>query len=62
MSKNTFAVLYTTFIVAGFFTAGIFDVLDYFIVKALLFVSFLLLVIYLIIVVLKDIENKNHME
>lgn len=43
----------------GFLIAGIFDVLDYFIVKFLLFGTFTCLVIYMFI---RLFENENHPE
>lgn len=61
--KNTIALTFTGIITVGFFVAGIFGVLDYFIVKLLLFVGFALLVFYLILMIIKQIsENKNHPE
>lgn len=63
LSKNTIALIYTGIITVGFFVAGLFGVLDYFIVKLLLFVGFALLIIYLIVMVTKQsAENKNHPE
>lgn len=58
MNKDTLILIYTGIIVAGFFIAGIFNVLDYFIVKALLFIGYLVLFIYLIKKVFID---KNHL-
>ncbi|WP_417369319.1 hypothetical protein [Gelidibacter japonicus] len=43
----------------GFLIAGIFDVLDYFIVKFLLFGTFIFLVLYMFI---RLYENENHPE
>ncbi len=64
LHKNTIALTFTGIITVGFFVAGIFGVLDYFIVKLLLFVGFALLVFYLILMIIKQIsENKitqNH--
>jgi hypothetical protein len=62
MNRDALALLYTSIIVAGFFIAGLFNILDYFIVKALLVLGYLVLFIYLIKIVLKDIENKNHLD
>lgn len=63
LHKNTIALTFTGIITVGFFVAGIFGVLDYFIVKLLLFVGFALLVFYLILMIIKQIsENKNHPE
>jgi len=49
----------TAIISFGFLIAGIFDVLDYFIVKFFLFGTFIVLVIYLFTRLYK---NKNHLE
>ncbi|WP_179320414.1 hypothetical protein [Winogradskyella helgolandensis] len=40
ISKDTIALLAVTMIVLGLFLSGLFDVLDYLIIKALLFFSF----------------------
>ena len=61
MSKNTLALIYTGIITFGFFTAGVLDVLDYFIVKALLFVAVVVLFIIIFMIVNKN-ENKNHLK
>ncbi len=37
LNKNSIALLLATLITFGFFAAGMFEVLDYFIIKALLF-------------------------
>ena len=60
LTKNTFALILTALITFGFFFAGIFGILDYFIVKALLFLGFLLLAIYVFLIV--SAENKNHLK
>ena len=37
LNKNSIALLFVAIIAFGFFVAGMFNVLDYFIIKALLF-------------------------
>ncbi|MBO6607073.1 hypothetical protein [Psychroserpens sp.] len=56
LKRNTLVLLYTALIFIGFFLAGLFNVLDYFIVKAILFAAFGLFGIYLTIVIVKDSE------
>ncbi|RKE94978.1 hypothetical protein [Ichthyenterobacterium magnum] len=60
ISKNTLGLIYTGIITVGFLTAGILDVLDYFIVKVLLFTGFAFFGIYMLMIILKNTENKNH--
>ncbi|WP_152611433.1 hypothetical protein [Psychroserpens damuponensis] len=55
-SKNTLALLFTGVIELCFLVFGILDILDYFIVKVILFSSFSLLAFYLICIVMKDSE------
>ncbi|MEY8867941.1 MULTISPECIES: hypothetical protein [Flavobacteriaceae] len=62
MSKDTLALIYASVLTLCFFVAGIFNVLDNFMIKTLLFVGFALFAVYLVIHFLKDIENKNHPE
>lgn len=63
MSKNTLALIYTAILTFSFFFAGLFGVLDYFIVKALLFIGFGVIVVYIIILLQKQsAENKNHLK
>ena len=58
MTKIDFIARALTGIIAlGFLIAGIFDVLDYFIVKLLLFLIFISLVIYMFITLYK---NETH--
>lgn len=52
-NKNTLALIATGFIAFGFFISGILNILDYFIVKALLLLAFGVLALYLLIVILK---------
>lgn len=53
-SKNTLALISTGIILFGFFISGIFDVLDYLIVKALLFTAFATLVAILVWIAIKN--------
>ncbi|MDG5492096.1 hypothetical protein [Psychroserpens sp. SPM9] len=56
-SRNTLTLLFSGLIVVGFFVAGVLDILDYLIVKGLLFSAFAFLGFYLITIVLKDSED-----
>lgn len=56
-TKNTLTLLFSALIVAGFLVFGVLDILDYFIVKAILFSSFTFLGGYLIFIVLKDADT-----
>nr|WP_321244108.1 hypothetical protein [uncultured Psychroserpens sp.] len=55
-TKNTLTLLFSALIVAGFLVFGVLDILDYFIVKVILFSSFTFLGGYLIFIVLKDAD------
>ena len=55
-TKNTLTLLISALIVAGFLVFGVLDILDYFIVKVILFSSFTFLGGYLIFIVLKDAD------
>lgn len=57
-TKNTLALLFSGLIVAGFFVSGVLDILDYLIVKALLFSAFAALAFYLVLIVLKKSESE----
>ncbi len=59
MNNNKYAVTVTIFITVAFLIAGIFDVLNYFIVKLILFLSFLVLLFYMIYYLLVN-QNKKH--
>lgn len=61
LTKDQFMVWLTAFIVLAFFVAGIFDVLDYFIVKFLLFSCFSFVVANIYYVLFK-IENEKSPE
>ncbi|WP_299334371.1 hypothetical protein [uncultured Psychroserpens sp.] len=56
-TRNTLTLVFSGLIVSGFFLSGLLDILDYLIVKAILFSSFALLGIYLILIILKDSEK-----
>ena len=58
-NKNTLAIICSGILVLGFFFSGVFGVLDYIIVKALLFSGFAIFVSILIYIALKDSEQKK---
>ncbi len=57
-SKNTLALIYTGILLFGFFFSGLFGVLEYIIVKALLFTGFALLGGVLVWIAIKDTDTK----
>ncbi|MEH6535672.1 MAG: hypothetical protein V7719_04720 [Psychroserpens sp.] len=57
-TRNTLSLVFSGLIVAGFFVSGLLDILDYLIVKALLFSAFGALAVYLILIVLKNADAK----
>lgn len=57
-SKNTLALIYTGLLVFGFFISGIFDVLDYIIIKLLLFTGYALLGFILVWIAVKEPDSK----
>jgi hypothetical protein len=59
LTKNSIALSFVVIMTIGFFIAGLADVLDYFIVKALLFSSFGVLVIIAMSYALKNNIKKN---
>jgi NADH:ubiquinone oxidoreductase subunit 6 (subunit J) len=58
LTKNSIALSLVALIVIGFFVAGLFNVLDYFIIKALLLSVYSAIVIISISYALKN-ETKN---
>lgn len=54
LNKNSIALLMVTAIAFGFFFSGLLDILDYFIVKALLFASTAALVVAAMYFTLKN--------
>ncbi len=62
LNKNSIALLCVALIAIGFFVGGLFNVLDYFIVKALLFSGFGATVIISISYALKNETKKNRPE
>lgn len=60
-TKNQFMLWFTGFIVLAFFAAGVFDVLDYFIVKLILFACFSFVVANIYYVLFNE-ENKKSPE
>ncbi len=61
-SRNTLALVFSGILVLGFFLSGVFGVLDYLIVKALLFLGFGIFAGALVWIAVKDPENKNHLK
>lgn len=59
LNKNSIALLIVAIIAFGFFAAGMFEVLDYFIIKALLFTLFGGLLIVAFWHALKNDTKKN---
>lgn len=62
INRNTIILAGTGIITVSFFVAGITRVLDYFIIKALLFSGFLLLLALTVITVLSEVHKKNRLE
>ncbi|BAO76843.1 hypothetical protein [Winogradskyella sp. PG-2] len=62
LNKNSIALLFVVAITLGFFIGGLLGVLDYFIIKALLFSSFILLVFVAVNFALKNYTKKNRLE
>ncbi|WCO00602.1 hypothetical protein [Psychroserpens ponticola] len=58
LSKNNLALICTGVLLFGFFISGIFDILDYIIVKLLLFTGFALLGFILIWIAVKESDTK----
>ena len=59
LNRNSLALIVTGVLGIGFFVAGLLEVLDYFIIKALLFGSFGLLVLIAFWHALKNNTKKN---
>lgn len=62
LGKNSLALLFVSIIAFGFFTAGMFEVLDYFIIKALLFILLAGLLIVAFRYALKNEAEKKRPE
>lgn len=60
--KNSFSLIIVTIVGIGFFVAGLFEVLDYFIIKALLFTLFGGLFLVAFWNALKNDTKKNRLE
>jgi hypothetical protein len=58
INKNTLALLFVIAVTLGFFTAGLFEVLDYLIIKFLLIICFIGLVAVAISFALKNRKNR----
>lgn len=61
-STDAIALTCASILGLGIFVAGLCDVLDYFIVKALLFLGFGTLFVFAIINMIKNETKKNHPE
>ncbi len=61
-TKDTFALFFVILVTLGFFIAGLFNVLDYLIVKAILFTSFGGLIIFAVYFAFKNDSKKNRPE
>lgn len=62
LNKNTMTLMSTGLISIGFFVAGMFEVLDYFIIKVLLFVGFAMLILVAFVYAFKSDMKKNRPE
>ncbi|WP_157503292.1 MULTISPECIES: hypothetical protein [Mangrovimonas] len=58
MSRNVLSVIFTAVIAAGFFISGLFDILDNFMIKLLLFISFGAFIAYFCVMILSDKQSK----
>ena len=58
-SKDTWILIFAATIGAGFFVGGLFDVLDYIIVKILLWGGFAIMFAYIVFMLVKDFEQKK---
>lgn len=61
-TKDTIALTCTTFVTLSLFVAGLCDVLDYLIVKGMLFLSFGTLLVFAMIYALKNDTKKKRPE
>jgi hypothetical protein len=59
LNKNSIALIFVAIIAIGFFAAGLFEVLDYVIIKALLFTGFGFLFVIAIVFTIKNENKKN---
>ena len=59
LNRNSIALSFVVIITIGFFIAGLLKVLDYFIIKALLFSGFVALLVVAINYALKNDDKKN---
>ena len=59
--KNTIALIFTSVVTIGFFIAGLFEVLHYFIIKALLCIIFVALLVIAFRYAIKN-DKKNRLE
>ena len=62
LNRNSIALCLVTFVSIGFFIAGLCEVLDYFIMKVLLFTTYGALFVVSILYALKNDDEKNRPE
>ena len=62
LNRNSIALILAIIITVGFFLAGLLDILNYFIVKLLLFISFGTLLITAVGFAIKNDTKKNRPE
>ncbi|MFC4721311.1 hypothetical protein ACFO5O_03175 [Geojedonia litorea] len=60
MNRNTIALIYTGILTLCFFVFGTIDILDYFIIKIILFLALIALLLYCIYILVD--KNENHPE
>jgi hypothetical protein len=56
-NKDAWGIAYTTALAVLFYVSGILGILDYFIIKILLFLALPFLLVYCILIM---VQNKNH--
>ncbi|WP_110475734.1 hypothetical protein [Winogradskyella epiphytica] len=61
-TTDSIALTSVSIITLGLFIAGLFDVLDYFIIKAILILGYAILLVLAIMYGLKNQVKKNHLE
>jgi len=62
ISKDSIALIAVAFTAFGIFIAGLTDVLNYIIVKAILILSFISIIVTAIIFGIKNMEKENRLE
>lgn len=62
LDKNFMALTFVVLVTIGFFIAGLLQILDYFIVKVILFASFGILFFIAFLSAIKSYRKKNRLE